>query len=97
MRGTSMTSIPLSYDKTFLIYELFVIVSIKVSNVLPKTRTKFENHRIGRLLRSSIFVIQKAAAPKNGEEFRQRPIGDVRRSLATSHDVWRRHPKLKTY
>ena len=58
------------------------------------TRTKVENDRLGCLLKSAIFVIQKAAAPKNGVEFRQRPIGDIRRSLATSHDVWRRRPGL---
>ena len=43
-----------------------------------------------KTLKSSIFVVQKAAAPKNGVEFCQRPIGDIRRSLATSYDVWRR-------
>ena len=46
----------------------------------------------------SIFVLQKAAAPKNGIEFRQRSIGDIRRSLAMSYDVWRRRatsPKNK--
>ena len=86
MRGTSMTSIPLSYDKTLFIYEYFVIVSIKVSNVLAKTRTKFENNWIGRLLRSSFFVIQKIAAVKNGEAFRQKSIGAIRCSLATSYD-----------
>ena len=43
---------------------------------------------LGRLLKSSIFVVQKAAAPKNGEEFRQRSIGTIRISLATSYNVW---------
>ena len=45
-----------------------------------------------------IFVVQMAAAPKIGVEFRQRPIGAIRCSLATSYDVWRRHatsPKNK--
>ena len=38
----------------------------------------------------SIFVVQKATAPKNGVEFRQGSIGTIRSSLATSYDVWRR-------
>ena len=49
-------------------------------------------------VKPSIFVVQRAAAPKNGVEFRQRPIGAIRRSLATSYDVWRRRatsPKNK--
>ena len=49
-------------------------------------------------LKLSIFVVQRAAAPKNGVEFCQRPIGAIRRSLATSYDVWRRRatsPKNK--
>ena len=46
---------------------------------------------------SSIFVVQKAAAPKNEVEFRQRAIGDIRHNLATSHDVLRRHPKTETH
>ena len=35
-------------------------------------------------LKSSIFVVQKAAAPKNGVEFYQGSIGTTRSSLATS-------------
>ena len=31
----------------------------------------------------SIFIVQKAAAPKNGVEFRQGTIGDICSSLAT--------------
>ena len=49
-------------------------------------------------LKSSIFVVQKAAAPKNGVEFCQGFIGAIRSSLATSYDVWRRRatsPKNK--
>ena len=49
------------------------------------------------VLKSSILVVQEAAAPKNGVEFRQRPIGDIRRSLATSCGIWRRRPKIKTH
>ena len=41
-------------------------------------------------LKSSIFVVQKAAAPKTGVESRQSSIGTIRSSLATSYDVWRR-------
>ena len=45
---------------------------------------------IARALKRPIFVIQKAAAPKKWAEFRQRPIGYIRRSLAMLCDVWRR-------
>ena len=38
-------------------------------------------------LKSSILVVQKAAAPKNGVEFHQRPIGTIRSSLPMSYDV----------
>ena len=40
-------------------------------------------------LKSSIFVVQKAAAPKSGVEFRQGSIGTIKSSLATSWDVAR--------
>ena len=39
------------------------------------------------VLISSIFVVQKATAPKNGVEFRQGSIGTTRSSLATSYDA----------
>merc|ERR1711942_529746 len=42
------------------------------------------------VFKSSIFVVQKATAPKNCVEFRQGSIGTIRSSLATSYDVWRR-------
>ena len=42
------------------------------------------------VFKSSIFVVQRATAPKNGVEFRQGSIGTIRSSLATSYDVWRR-------
>ena len=38
-------------------------------------------------LKSSIFIVQKAAAPKSGVEFRQGSIGTIRSSLATSCDA----------
>ena len=41
---------------------------------------------LGRLLKSTIFVVQKAAAPKNGVEFRQKSIFVIRYFLATSYD-----------
>ena len=42
---------------------------------------------VEEVLKSSIFVVQKAAVPKNGVEFRQKSIGDIRCSVATSYDV----------
>ena len=47
------------------------------------------------VLKSSIFVVQKAAAPKNGVEFCQGSISAIRSCLATSHDVWRRRKMLQ--
>ena len=44
-------------------------------------------------LKSSIFVVQKAAAPKNGVEFCQGSNGTIRSSLATSCDVLRRRAR----
>ena len=41
-------------------------------------------------LKSSIFVVQMAAAPKTGVEFCQGSNGTIRSSLATSYDVSRR-------
>ena len=38
-------------------------------------------------LKSSIFIVQKAAAPKSGVEFRQDSIGTIRNCLATSYDA----------
>ena len=46
---------------------------------------------VQEVLKSSIFVVQKAAAPKNGVEFRQGSNGTIRSSLATSYDVARCH------
>ena len=44
---------------------------------------------VEEVLKSSIFVIQKAAAPKNGVEFRQGSIGTIRSRLARSYDeIW---------
>ena len=45
------------------------------------------NGDIKEALKSSIFVVQKAAAPKSGVKFRQGSIGTIRSSLATSYDA----------
>ena len=42
---------------------------------------------IKEALKSSIFIVQKAAAPKSGAEFCQGSIGTIRSSLATSYNV----------
>ena len=55
----------------------------KVHDVVEEVNVKED-------LKSSIFDVQKAAAPKNIVEFRQSSIGTIRSSLATSYDVWRR-------
>ena len=48
------------------------------------------NGNVKEALKSSIFVVQKAAAPKTGVEFCQGSIG-TRSSLARPYDTWRRH------
>ena len=53
-------------------------------------KTKVESDQLGHLLKSTIFVVQRAAAPKNGVEFRQKSIGAIRCSVATSYDDVRR-------
>ena len=46
------------------------------------------------VLKSSIFVVQKANAPKIGVEFCQRSIGAISSSVASPYDVWRRRAAL---
>ena len=52
-----------------------------IDNVVEEVNAK-------EALKSSIFVVQKAAAPKTGVESRQSSIGTIRSSLATSYNVW---------
>jgi len=49
------------------------------------SNVQVEEVGVKRVLKSSIFVVQKATAPKTGVEFLQGSIG----SLAMSYDVWR--------
>ena len=48
-------------------------------------------------LKLSIFVVQKAAAPKTGVEFCQGSNGTIRSSLATSYDVSRRRARSPNF
>ena len=48
-------------------------------------------------LKSSIFVVQKAAATKTGVESRQSSIGTIRRSLATWYYIWKRQAMSLTF
>ena len=52
---------------------------------------------VKEVLKSSIFVVQKATAPKSGVEFRQGSIGAIRSSLATSYDAVRRRATSPTF
>ena len=49
-----------------------------------------ESDRLGCLLKSPIFIVRRAAAPKNGEEFCQKLTGAIRCSVVTSYDDVRR-------
>ena len=53
--------------------------------------------RVKEALKSSIFVVQRAAAPKTGVDFRQGSIGTIRNGLATSYDAWRRRATSLTF
>ena len=53
--------------------------------------------KIKAALKSSILVLKKAAAPKNGVEFRQGSYGTIRSSLATLYDVSRCRPRVPTF
>jgi len=61
-----------------------------VNHVVKKVNVK-------EALKSSIFVVQKAAVPKNGVEFRQGSNGTIRNSLTTSYDVSRRRVCVGTF
>ena len=52
---------------------------------------------LGCLIKSPIFAVQKAIAPKNGVEFRQGSNGSIRSSLATSCDVSRRRARSPNF
>ena len=52
---------------------------------------------VEEVLKSPIFVVQRAAAQKNGVEFRQVSNGTIRSSLATSYVVWRRRAMSQVY
>ena len=67
-----------------LVYLNDLLFNEQVDNVVKEVNIK-------KALKSSIFVVQKAAAPKIGVEFCPGSIGTNRSSLATSSDVARRH------
>ena len=59
--------------------------NIRISfNFKRKHKTKVKSVQLGYLLKPSSFVVQKAAAPKNGVKFCQWSIGALRCSLATT-------------
>ena len=49
-------------------------------------KTKVESDQLGSLLKSPIFVVQRAATPKNGVEFRQKSNGAIRCSVAIPYE-----------
>ena len=54
---------------------------------MPQRRYNAGTVRGHVVYKSSIFVVQKATAPKNGVEFRQGSIGTIRSSLANKVEV----------
>ena len=78
--STSMASIIFLFDLVHF-YDLFC--DEYVDDIVEEVDVK-------GVLKSSIFVVQKATAPKIGVEFRQGSIVATRSSVATSYDVWRR-------
>ena len=69
---------------------LFKLVHLNDLLFNEKVHDVVEEVNVKEDLKSSIFDVQKAAAPKNIVEFRQSSTGTIRSSLATSYDVWRR-------
>ena len=67
---------------------LFKLVHLNDLLFNEKVHDVVEEVNVKEALKSSIFDVQKAAAPKNIVEFRQSSIGTIRSSLATSYDVW---------
>ena len=59
---------------------MFVVMKLKFILCVEEVDVK-------GVLKSSIFVVQKATAPKSGVEFRQGSLGAIRSSLATSYGV----------
>ena len=59
---------------------------------MVKYKTKIESDRLGHLLKLPIFVIQKAAAKKNGVEYQPSGKGGTRSPPAMSHCLQRRNP-----
>ena len=53
---------------------------------IPLQKVFYKILQLGCLLKSTIFVVQKAAAPKNGVEFCQKSIFVIRYFLATLYD-----------
>ena len=78
--STTMTSIICPFELAHLNDLLF---DEWVNHIVKELNVK-------EALKSSIFVAQKAAAPKSGVEFRQGANGTIRSSLATSYNVARR-------
>ena len=66
---------------------LFELVHLNDLLFDHKAEDVVEEVNVKEALKSSIFVVQKAAAPKIGVEFRQGSNGTIRSSLATSRDV----------
>ena len=52
---------------------------------------------VKKALKLSIFIVQKAAAPKSGVEFCQGSIGTIRSSIATSCDISRRRARSPNF
>ena len=72
---------------------IFLFKLVHLNNLFfnEKVHDVVEEVNVKEALKSSIFDVQKAAAPENIVEFRQSSIGTIKSSLATPGDVARRH------
>ena len=64
-----------------------IICLLKLVHLNELLFDEWVDHVFKEVLKLSIFVVQKAAAPKNGVEFCQGSYGTISSSLAMSHDV----------
>ena len=84
-----MTSIICLFDMIHLNYLHYL--SLELVHLNDLLFDEWVYHVVKEALKSSIFVVQMAALPKSGVEFRQRSNGTIKSSLATSYDIARCH------
>ena len=77
----------LQVSQKFKIFQNSTFFKLQVSKLqVFQNKTKVESDKLGHHLKSPIFILHRAEAPKNGVKFHQKTIGAIRCSVATSYD-----------